>query len=170
MEPSTLLIALAYLLIIVGVIGSLLPVIPGPLLIWLGALLWAWADGFQAVGWPTLVVLGLLVVLIWSSDVDLTTVGSRKAGASWKAVGGAIAGGITGSILLSGVVPIIGTLVGALLGAVLGMVLIEYYDKRDWGRAIQATKGYIFGSVAARILEFFLSLLMATIFAWQAFL
>jgi uncharacterized protein YqgC (DUF456 family) len=170
MEPSTFLIALAYLLIIVGVIGSLLPVIPGPLLIWLGALLWAWVDGFQAVGWPTLVVLGLLVVLIWSSDLLLTTVGSRKAGASWKAVGGAIAGGIAGSILLTGVVPIIGTLVGALLGAVLGMVLVEYYDKGDWGRAIQATKGYIFGSVAARILEFFLSLLMVAIFAWQAFL
>ncbi len=170
MEPSTLLTALAYLMIILGVIGSLLPVIPGPLLIWLGALLWAWVDGFQAVGWPTLVVLGLLVVLIWSSDVVLSTVGSRKAGASWKAVGGAIAGGITGSILLSGVVPIIGTLVGALLGAVLGMVLVEYYDKHDWGRAFQATKGYIFGSLAARILEFFLSLLMLAIFAWQAFL
>ena len=170
MEPSTFLIALAYLLIVVGVIGSLLPVIPGPLLIWLGALLWAWVDGFRTVGWPTLVVLGLLVVAIWSSDVVLTTVGSRKAGASWKAVGGAIAGGVAGSILLSGVVPIIGTLVGALLGAVLGMVLVDHYDKRDWGRAIQATKGYIFGSVAARILEVFLSLLMVTIFAWQAFL
>ncbi len=170
MQPTaTLLTLVAYLLIILGLIGSILPILPGPLLIWLGALLWAWADGFQAVGWPTLVVLGLLMVLAWASDLILTTFGTRKAGASWKAVAGAIAGGIAGAILLSGVIPVIGTILGTILGALIGLLLAEYYDKRDWGQAYQASKGYIFGSVAARVLEMFLSLLMIAIFVWQAF-
>lgn len=166
---ADLLTLVAYLLIILGLIGSLLPILPGPLLIWLGALLWGYADGFQAVGWPTLVVLGVLMVLAWTSDLILTTFGTRKAGASWKAVVGAIAGGIVGAILLSGVLPVIGTILGTILGALIGILLVEYYDKRDWGQAFQASKGYVFGSLAARALEVFLSLLMIAIFVWQAF-
>ena len=60
---------LAYLLMFVGLIGSVLPLVPGPVFIWLGALVWAANDGFQAVGWPTLLFLGLLTVLAWSSDL-----------------------------------------------------------------------------------------------------
>jgi len=166
---ANLLTLAAYLLIVLGLIGSLLPIFPGPLLIWLGALLWAWADGFQAVGWPTLVVLAVLMVLAWTSDLALTTFGTRRAGASWKAVAGAIVGGIAGAILLSGVLPVIGTVVGTLLGAVLGILVVEYYDKRNWGQAFQASTGYILGSLVARTLELFLSLLMIAIFIWQAF-
>ncbi len=77
---------LAYLLMFVGLIGSVLPLVPGPIFIWLGALLWAANDGFQAVGWPTLLFLGVLTILAWSSDLLLTTLFSRRGGASWKAI------------------------------------------------------------------------------------
>jgi len=94
-QPAAdLLTLVAYLLIILGLVGAILPILPGAVLIWLGALVWAWVDGFQAVGWPTLAVLGVLMVLAWTSDLVLTTLGTRKAGASWKAVAGAIAGGL----------------------------------------------------------------------------
>ena len=168
-EVSDLLALFAYLLIILGLIGSFLPFMPGPLLIWLGALLWAWVDGFQAVGWPTLVVLGIVVLLAGASDLISTTFGTRKAGAGWKTVAGAIAGGIAGAILLGGVLPVIGTVLGTILGAVMGITVVEYYEKRDWRQAFQVSKGYILGSLAARGLEVFLSLLMIAIFVWQAF-
>jgi uncharacterized protein YqgC (DUF456 family) len=170
MEPAASLLTLAaYLLIILGLAGSILPILPGPLLIWLGAILWGWVDGFQRVGWPTLAILGVLMVLAWTSDLVLSTYGTRRAGASWKAIAGAIVGGIMGAVLLTGVVPVIGTVVGTILGAVMGILLIEYYDKGDWRQAMRASKGYIFGSLAARVLELFLSLLMVAIFAWKAF-
>jgi uncharacterized protein YqgC (DUF456 family) len=170
MQPAADLLTLgAYLLMILGLVGAILPILPGPPLIWLGALLWAWADGFRAVGWPTLAGLGVLMVLAWTSDLVLTTLGTRKAGASWKAVAGAILGGIAGAILLSGVIPVIGTILGTILGALVGVLLIEYYDKRNWGQAYQASKAYILGSLAGRALEVFLSLLMIAIFVWQAF-
>jgi uncharacterized protein YqgC (DUF456 family) len=169
-QPAAdLLTLVAYLLIILGLVGAILPILPGPVLIWLGVLLWAWVDGFQAVGWPTLAVLGVLMVLAWTSDLVLTTLGTRKAGASWKAVAGAIAGGIVGAILLSGVVPVIGTIFGTILGALIGILLIEYYDKRDWGQAYRASKAYVLGSLAGRALELVLSLFMIVVFAWQAF-
>ncbi len=66
---NTLLGGTGLLLLLVGLAGSVIPVLPGPLFIWLGALLWAWGDGFERVGWPTLVVLGLLALLSWATDL-----------------------------------------------------------------------------------------------------
>jgi uncharacterized protein YqgC (DUF456 family) len=166
---ASLLTLAAYLLIVLGLVGSVIPILPGPLLIWLGVLLWSWVDGFQAVGWPSIIILGFIVVLAWTGDLIMTTFGTRKAGASWKAVLGAITGGIAGAILLSGVLPIIGTIFGTMVGALAGILVAEYYDKRDFRRALKASTGYVFGSVAARVMEIFLSLLMIAIFAWQAF-
>ena len=170
MQPEAGLLTLAaYLLMILGLAGSILPILPGPLLIWLGVILWGWVDGFQRLGWPTLIILGVLMVLAWTSDLFLSTFGTRRAGASWKAVAGAIVGGIVGAVLLTGVLPIIGTILGTILGAVIGILVIEYYDKGNWRQALRASRGYIFGSLAARALELFLSLLMIAIFAWKAF-
>ena len=42
----------AYFGLMLGLIGTVAPIIPGPALVWLSALLWAWADGFERVGWP----------------------------------------------------------------------------------------------------------------------
>jgi uncharacterized protein YqgC (DUF456 family) len=167
---ASLLTVAAYLLMVLGLIGSLIPFLPGPLLIWLGVLLWSWVDGFQAVGWPTIIILAVIVVLAWTSDLIMTTIGTRKAGASWKAVLGAIIGGIVGAVLLSGVLPIIGTILGTIIGSLLGILAAEYYDKRDFGRAVQASRGFVFGSLAARAFEIFLSLSMIAVFAWQAFM
>ena len=128
---SLLLSGFGFVLLFLGLAGSILPVLPGPFLIWLGALLWAWGNGFERVGWPTLLVLGVLALVAWVSDLFLNTVVSRRAGASWKSIGGAIVGGIIGSILLSGWAPVLGTLVGAAAGAVVGMWTIEYLDKRE---------------------------------------
>lgn len=164
------LAVLAYLLMFVGLIGSVLPLVPGPLLIWLGALLWAANDGFQSVGWPTLLFLGILTVIAWSSDLVLTSVFSRRMGASWKAVLGAIVGGLAGGLLLGGWIPIVGTLLATILGAIAGMVAVEAMDKRDLRVALRATQGYMVGVLASSLLEATLAIVMILIFAWQAFL
>ena len=85
---------------------------------------------FERIGWITLSLLGVLALAAWVSDLFLSTVISRRAGASWKSIGGAIVGGFAGGILLSGV-PVLGAILGAILGAVLGMWIVEYLDKRD---------------------------------------
>ena len=161
---------LAYLLIFVGLIGSVLPLVPGPILIWLGALVWAANDGFQAVGWPTLLFLGLLTLVAWSSDLLLTAVFSRRVGASWKAILGAIGGGFAGGILFGGWFPVVGTLVATVLGAVAGMVAMEAIDKRDLRVAARSVQGYMLGVLASSAVEAMLAVAMILIFVWQAFL
>jgi hypothetical protein len=169
MDGFEFIFLLSYLLIAIGFIGALLPLVPGPLMIWLGAFLWAWADRFQAVGWPTLTLLALLMVVAWSSDLVLTTVSSRRSGAGWKAVVGGLVGGIAGAVLLGALLPLVGSILGTVLGAVAGILLVQYLDKGNWKQAFQAGGGYILGYLAATALEVVLCLLMIAIFAWQAF-
>jgi len=162
--------AAGYALLILGLIGSVLPVVPGPLFIWFGALVWSWSTGFQQLGWPWLVVMGLLAIAAWSSDLFINTVISRRAGASWKSISGAIVGGIVGGILLNGLAPILGAIVGAACGALIGLWLIEYLDKRNLQASNKAVRAYLLSMVLASALELSLSLTMVGIFVWRAFL
>ncbi len=157
-----------YVLIIIGVIGVILPLVPGPILIWLGALVWAWGDGFERINWVVLTILGVLAVLAWASDLLFTTAMSRRAGVSWKAIGGAIVGGLAGGLLLTGI-PVIGTLGGALVGAMLGTLVVEWLDKRDFRRALRATWSYLIGSLAASALEVLIAVVMVIIFIWRVY-
>jgi uncharacterized protein YqgC (DUF456 family) len=157
-------------LLFLGLVGSILPIVPGPFLIWLGAFIWAWGNGFERIGWPVLIILGLMTVVAWASDLFLNAIISRRAGASWKSIGGAIAGGLLGGLLLSVPVPIIGTLIGAAVGAVAGMWFIEYLDKRSRSAAWRAVRAYIASMALAAALELALSLSMLAIFVWQAFM
>jgi uncharacterized protein YqgC (DUF456 family) len=152
-----------------GLIGAVVPVIPGSVLIWLGAFVYAQADGFRAFGWPTLILLAVMVVITWGSDLFLTALITRKSGASRKAVLGSIAGGILGGLLFTIPVPVVGTVLGAILGAVIGIVLLEYVDRRNLGAAFNAAKGYILGYLATAAVELFLCLSMIAVFLIQVF-
>ena len=155
-----------YLLIALGLAGVVLPVVPGLLLIWLGALVWSWGDGFARVGWIELAVLAVLALLAWGADLWLTTLLSRRAGVSWKAIGGAVICGLAGGILLVEI-PVVGVIFGAVIGAMLGMLAIEWYDKRSLRAALRATWGYLVGSLAASALEIVIALVMVGLFFWQ---
>ena len=156
-----------YFLIALGLAGVVLPVVPGPLLIWLGTLVWAWGDGFARVGWVDLALLGFLALLAWGADLWLAMLVSRRAGVSWKAIAGAMVCGTAGGILLVQS-PIVGVIFGALLGAMLGMLAIEWYDKRSLRVALRAMGGYWVGSLAASAFEIVIAFVMVWLFFWQA--
>lgn len=166
--PVTTYTILGFALIFLGLVGAIVPVLPGPLLIWLGTLAWAWGDHFTRINWPTLIGLGVLALAAWGADLFLTTALSRRAGASWRSIGGAILGGIVGGAFLSQI-PILGTLAGALIGSVLGMWLIEYLIKRDGRTATAVVYAYMAGSLLNMVIEVVVSLVMVLIFVWRAF-
>lgn len=183
---------IGYLLIFLGIVGALVPVLPGPLLIWLGAFVWAWADGFARIGWPTLLVLAILTIIAWGADLGLSFLGSKRSGAGWRSIGVSILGGLAGAILLSSV-PVVGTFIGAALGSIAALWLMEYRRaqtasgditglntdteasgaskvQENKAAATRAVRGYVGGFMMAMAVEFVISLMMLTIFAWQAFL
>lgn len=168
MDSFSVLAVVGIICVGVGVIGVIVPLLPGLALIWLGILFWAWGDSFVHIGWPTLLILAVLMAVGWGIDLLLAPAVSRRAGVSWRAIGGALLGGLVGGIVLSAL-PVIGTLFGALLGAIAGMWLVEYRIRGDQQAATAAVIAYVRGVAVATILELFIAFLMIAIFLWQAF-
>ena len=168
MDSFSVLAVVAVVLMGIGFIGVIVPLLPGLPLIWLGILLWAWGGNFAQIGWPTLIVLAVIMAAGWGVNLLLAPAISRRAGVSWRAIGGAILGGFAGGILLSAI-PIIGTLFGALIGALAGMWFVEYRIRGDERAATAAVRAYLSGVAVATLLELLLALLMIAIFFWQAF-
>jgi uncharacterized protein YqgC (DUF456 family) len=159
-EPATTIALVAVALImLVGVIGTVLPVIPGTALIFVGALLYALVEGFQAVGWPTLLVLGLLAVAATSADIWASSVGAKMGGASGWSVFLGLIGGAVGLLLFS--------LPGAILGALLTVLLAEIVRQDDWRKALKAGSGWAIGWALSTFLQVVIGIVMVAIFVWQ---
>ena len=116
------LFGLAVILVLVGVAGTVLPLLPGPPLVLAGLVLAAWADGFQRVGWPTLVPLALLTLTTVAVDLLSASWGAGRLRASPQALVGAGLGSLFG---LAAGLP--GLIAGPFVGAVAG----EYLARRE---------------------------------------
>ncbi|TAH50927.1 MAG: DUF456 domain-containing protein [Chloroflexota bacterium] len=160
---------LTLLLILVGLIGTVIPVVPGALLIWFGILVWAVGEKFQRIDVFTLIVLGILALAATFSEYWLRPLVQTRAGFGWKQILAAIAGGIVGGILLSEI-PVLGTLFGAAIGSVIGTSALTYWERKNFGEAVRAGKAYLVGCALSSFVEVLIALLMLAIFVWRAFL
>lgn len=127
-SASALWWVLSVALIAIGVAGTVLPALPGVVLVWAGILLGAWIDDFQHVSGWTLAVVSVLAVLAWAVDYVAAALGAQRAGASRLAMIGAAIGTVAG--LLMGLV---GVLFMPLVGAVVGEVLAQRQQRARGG-------------------------------------
>lgn len=142
-------------LILTGVAGTVLPVLPGTALILAGMVLGAWIDGFTRVGGVTLGVLTALAVLAWVLDYVAGLMGAKRAGASKEALIGAAVGTVVG--LLMG---LIGVLFMPLVGAAAG----EYLARRDQQRAVQVGLSTWLGILIGMVAKVGIAFIMIGIF------
>jgi len=144
------------LLVILGIIGVILPVLPGVILVYLGLFCVAWSDGFVRVGWVTLTILLLIGAVAWVIDLVTTAYGARRLGASrWAALGAAI-GMIVG--LFFGIP-------GILLGPFLGALAVELIIHKNIREAGKAGLGTWLGLLVGTALKLALVFTMIGIFA-----
>jgi len=141
MDPNAYL-ALAALLVVAGLVGTVLPVVPGVLLVFGGLFLAAWAEGFARVGVAGITVIGILAAFAFVADFVASLLGARRVGASPRALLGASLGGIIGVFF-----GIPGLLLGPFLGAALG----ELWARGGLAQAGKVGIGTWLGLVAAAI-------------------
>lgn len=138
--PEGTLLVVTLIAMFVGLVGSVLPALPGVALIFISALVYAFFTGFEVVGGWVVALLGIFAALALVADFVGTSYGARRFGASnWGTAGGAI-GGIVGALvglLFLG----IGSLFGLILGSVAGVFLGEYLRRRRHGTPDQGTEG-----------------------------
>src|SRR3712207_2946280 len=163
------LLALTLVLMVVGLVGSVVPGLPGVTLIFLAALLYATLTNFQTVGAAVLVLLFVFAAIAFVADFIATSYGARRFGASnWGTVGGAvggIAGALVGALFLG-----IGSLFGLILGTIAGVFIGEYLKRTrqgqqepsstgsDWRRASHAAGGVLVGYLASSVIQGLLGL------------
>ncbi len=147
---------LAALLVLVGLAGTVVPVLPGVPLVFGGLLVAAWADGFQRVGTFTLVLLGLLTALAVVADFAASAFGAKKLGASPRAVLGATVGAVVGIFF---------GLPGLVLGPFVGAVAGELSAHRELLRAGKAGLGTWLGLLLGSVAKLTLAFLMVGVFA-----
>jgi uncharacterized protein YqgC (DUF456 family) len=148
-DATLLLWLLAAILVLAGLVGLLLPIIPGVPLVFAGLLVAAWAEDFAYVGTGTLVLLAVLVGLAYVVDFAATAMGAKRFGASKRAVVGAALGALVGIFF-----GLPGILLGPFIGAVIGELSAQR-GLRDAGRAgLGATLGLVLGVAAKLALAF----------------
>jgi len=150
-----LLWVLCAVLILVGLAGTVLPVLPGTLLVWGGILLGAWIDDFTRVGMTAVIVVSVLAVLAWGLEYVAGLMGAKKAGASKQALVGAAVGTVLGLFL-----GLIGVLFMPLVGAAVG----EYLAQKDQARAVKVGIATWIGIMVGLIAKVVLTFIMVGIF------
>lgn len=135
--------ALALALVIVGLAGTILPILPGVPVVLLGLVLLAWLDGFERVGWWTLLWMTALTALSMVIDFVATAEGARRFGAGRHAIIGATLGLLIG--LFFGIP---GILFGPFLGAVLGHMASRAKFDASLRAGVGASIGVVVGTLA----------------------
>lgn len=158
---AILLWVLAIVLVVVGLAGLVLPVLPGPLILFVGLVLAAWAEGFAHTGKFTIALLAVMMAVAFALDFLAAALGVKRFGASKQASMGAVIGAIVGMFL---------GLPGILLGPFAGAFLGELHTQNKLGAAGRAGLGAWFGFLLGTAAKVALGLAMLGTFLVARFL
>ena len=160
---ETLVLTLIVILMVLIVIASLLPVVPGPALVWAIGTLYAAATGFERITILPVAIMTVLMILGSTSGWWMQALGMKAQGGSWTAVIGGLLGGLVGTFAIP--VPILGTLIGVVGGTVL-FELLRVGNAEDAARTSAiALKSYLLSLLT----ETGVSALIVLVFAIAAF-
>lgn len=146
---SIIILILGIILVLAGLAGLILPILPGPALICAGLIFAAWADNFSHMGSVTVIILIALAILAHTLDFIAASFGVNKFGASRWASVGAFVGGVVG--LFFGLV---GVFVGPFIGAFIAELITRNRIEPAFRAGVGSWVGILLGSVAKVALGF----------------
>ena len=147
------IVIIGIIMIITGIIGSIVPVLPGPPLSFIALLLLQFREE-PAFTWKFIVVWGGITLLVTLVDFLIPLLGAKKYGGTRSGIIGCFVGLVAG-IFFAPIGLIVGPFIGALLGEIIGGKTIETALKP----AIGSFVGFLFGTVlkliAASVMAFY---------------
>ena len=135
-----------FLFMLLGIIGSFLPVLPGPITGWVGLLLLHLTDAVP-MNWTALIITLVIAVVVWVVDYFIPAIGTKKFGGSKYGVIGTMLGLLAGILFF----PPLGLIIGPFAGAFLGEMI---HDSSDSSRALKAAFGSFIGFLSSTFLKF----------------
>ncbi len=139
-------------LLLVGLIGSVVPLLPGPFLIFIAGILHSFLLPSAGMSWQGILILCLCLVLAYFVDLAAGAMGARWFGASRWGIIGVFVGGIVGLFFAP-----IGFILGPLLG---GLAFELLFAKKRMAPAVKSTWGTLLGTGVGLIVRVLISLAM----------
>ncbi|MFT5217595.1 MAG: hypothetical protein ACI83H_002735 [Glaciecola sp.] len=150
-----LLLFIAALFIALGIIGSFLPILPGPITSWVGLLILHFTDAIP-MNWTFLIITLVFAIFVWFLDYIIPAIGTKRFGGSKYGMIGTSVGLLVG--LLS---PIpFGIIIGPFIGALIG----ELINKSDSNTGIKAAFGSFLGFLTSTLIKFIVALIYLGLF------
>jgi uncharacterized protein len=158
---DTILLILGFVCAIVGIFGSFLPVLPGPIISWIGLVMLYLTEKVANNYWILSITL-MIVLTISILDYTIPAKGTKKFGGSTYGIWGTNIGMLIGIF-----VPIpFGFIVGAFVGAFVGELL---YNSQDKNRALKAATGSLLGFLASSFMKMIVCLCFLLLYVVVAF-
>jgi uncharacterized protein YqgC (DUF456 family) len=148
--------SLTLTLLLVGLLGAVIPFLPGPLLIFLGGVVHTVLRPESAMSWPGIAVLALLLGIAYVIDFASGMLGARWFGASrWGIIG----------VFVGGVVGLFFSLPGLILGPLIGGFAFEMlFAQKEIKPAARSTWGTLLGTGVGLLARVAISVLMIAVF------
>lgn len=144
------LIIISLLFMVLGIAGSFLPVLPGPLTSWVGLLVLHFTD-VVAMNRTFLITTFIIALGIWLLDYIIPAMGTKRFGGSRAGIIGTSIGLIVGLIA-----PIPG---GIIIGPFCGALIGELINKSDFKKALKAAIGSFLGFLASTFIKFIVAII-----------
>lgn len=153
------LIFIGFILMLLGIIGSFLPVLPGPPLSWIGLLLLHLTKTIENDWWFLCITL-IIALLIFVLDYIIPAIGTKKFGGSKLGVIGTTVG-----LLIALFFPVFG-IFGIIIWPFIGAFAGELINKTDSQTAIKAAFGSFIGFLTGTFLKFVVSIIYFGLFIY----
>jgi uncharacterized protein YqgC (DUF456 family) len=155
------LFVITLVVMLVGLAGVVLPLLPGVPIIFGAALVSALLTGFSSISGQTIIVFAILTVVSLVLDWVASVIGIKRMGGSYAGMIGAFIGMIVG-LLLPGV-----GLVGFVIGAFVGAYAMELLFNKDSRVALRAGLGSFLGFLAGGLMKLVIGIIIIGVFVWQ---
>jgi len=157
---SVIALITAFFLFLIGLVGTLLPVMPGAPVIWLGMLIYGLITGFEAFGWFFLTIQAIIALIVVGVDYFFAAMGSKYFGGSKAALWGAAGGLLVGIFFFP---------IGLLIGPFIGAALADLIARKNSSQAVKSGLGASIGFWAALPLKLTLEIIMISWFIFRIF-
>lgn len=155
---DVLLLTFGFICMLIGILGSFLPILPGPSISWVGLAL-VYATAAVPLNCWILGIALLVTIIISVLDYVIPARGTKKFGGSSFGIWGTNIGLVIG---IFSPIPL-GFIIGPFVGAFIGELI---YDSKDHRRAIKAATGSFIGLLASGFMKFVVCMMYLGLFVW----
>lgn len=152
------------ILMLVGLLGAFIPMIPAAGTVWFAAMLYAFLTNFREIQPLTVAILTLLLLITMTSPLWLPLIGLRATGGSFRGFLGGMLGMMIGTTVFFAFFPL-----STIGGLIVGTVALEATRARNTEELVKITGGAVSAFVIGFVVEFVAALLMIFVFAVTLF-